>query len=106
MICNAAAILPECMTNLRLELRPIDLRHSGANSDNSIPRHASCTNLDEPFQPARNFESGVSNEMMIVRVCGKFIPMLPEFGLGYFLSRMDNGYYRLVSTTAFVMEPS
>jgi hypothetical protein len=105
MICNAAAILPECMTNLRLELRPIDLRHSGANSDNSIPRRASCTNLDEPFQPARNFESGVSNEMMIVRVCGKFIPMLPEFGLGYFLSRMDNGYYRLVSTTAFVMEP-
>ncbi len=106
MVCNTAAILPNCMTTLRLELRPIDLRHSGANSDNSIPRRASCTNLNRPFRPARNFESGVANEMMIVRACGKFVPMLPEFGLGYFLSRMDSGYYRLVSTTAFVMEPS
>jgi hypothetical protein len=106
MICNSAAILPDCMTTLRLELRPIDLRHSGANSQNSIPRQASCTDLENPFQPARNFESGIANEMMIVRACGKFVPMLPEFGLGYFLSRMDGGYYRLVSTTAFVMEPT
>ena len=105
MICNTAGIIPNCMTNLRLEMRPIDLRHSGANSANQIPRRASCTNLNNPFQPARNFTSGTANEMMIVRACGKFSPMLPEFGLGYFLSRMDGGYYRLVSTTAFVMEP-
>ncbi|AGI66828.1 hypothetical protein OAN307_c11260 [Octadecabacter antarcticus 307] len=106
MICNAAAIIPDCMTMLRLELRPIDLRHSGSESENSIPREASCTDLSYPFQPARNFQSGIANEMMIVRACGKFVPMLPEFGLGYFLSRMDGGYYRLVSTTAFVMEPA
>lgn len=106
MICNGAAILPDCMTNVRLELRPIDLRHSGSNASNSIPRHASCTNNNNPFQPARTFQSGISNEMMVVRACGKFVPMLPDFALGYFLSRMDGGYYRVVSTTAFVMEPA
>lgn len=105
MICNAAAIIPDCMTMLRLEMSPIDLRHTGPNSENSIPRNVSCTNLNNPFKPARNFKYGVANEMMIVRACTKFVPMLPEFGLGYFLSRIDNGYYRLVSTTAFVMEP-
>ena len=106
MAFNSTAIIPDCMTNLRLELRPIDLSHAGANSERSVPRRASCTDLENPFQPARNFESGIANEMMIIRACSLFVPMLHEFGLGYFLSRMDNGYYRLVSTTAFLMEPA
>lgn len=105
MICNSAGIIPDCMTNLRLEMRPIDLRHAGANSTNEIPRAASCTNLSNPYEPSREFTNGTANEMMIVRACGKFAPMLPTFGLGAFLSQMDSGYYRLVSTTAFVMEP-
>lgn len=103
MICNVAGVLPNCMTNVRLELQPIDLDISGTTS--SLPRDASCTDLSNPFELSRNFEAGVNNEMMIVRACGKFAPMLPEFGLGYFLSRMDDGYYRLVTTSAFVMEP-
>jgi len=107
MVCNAAGIIPNCMTNLRLEMRPIDLRHTGSNATNQIPRSASCTNLNRPFQPARNFTAGTANEMMVVRACGLFVPMLPEFGLGYFLSRMrGDGNYPLVSTTAFVMEPA
>lgn len=103
MICNVAGVLPDCMNSVRLELQPMDLRASNAASN--IPRDASCTNLSNPFEVPRNFEAGRDNEMMIVRACGKFAPMLPEFGLGYFLSRMDGGYYRLVSTSAFVMEP-
>ena len=106
MVCNAAGILPNCMQSVRLEMRPIDLRHSGSNATNSIPRAASCTNVNNPFQPARNFTNGQANEMMIVRACGVFRPMLiPGMGVGYQLNQGAQGHYRLVSTSAFVMEP-
>lgn len=106
MICNAAGIIPNCMVNLRLEMRNIDLRHTGANATNEIPREASCTDLQSPDQAPRNYTNGVANELMVVRACGLFTPMLPEFGLGYFLSRMrPDGTYPLVASTAFVMEP-
>jgi hypothetical protein len=106
MICNSAGIIPNCMTNLRLEMRPIDLRHTGSDATNEIPRDASCTDIEDATQAPRNYTNGVSNELMIVRACGLFSPMLPEFGLGYFLSRIrGDGYYPLVASTAFVMEP-
>lgn len=106
MVCNAAGILPDCMTNVRLEMRPIDLRFSGVNSENSIPRAASCTNVNNPGLPAREFRAGAANQMMIVRACGVFKPMIvPGVGVGYQLNQGTQGRYRLVSTTAFVMEP-
>ncbi len=105
MICNSAGILPDCMNNLFLEMRTIDLRFSGQDANNTVPREASCTDVVQPYETPRVFDFGSANEMMIVRACGRFAPMLPEFALGYFLSRMDAGYYRVVSTTAFVMEP-
>ncbi|SLN40180.1 TadE/TadG family type IV pilus assembly protein [Pseudooctadecabacter jejudonensis] len=106
MICNAAGILPECMTNVRLEMRTLNMRHVGNQSTNSIPRSASCTNLNQPFLPARNFENGAANQMMIVRACGVFKPMLiPGVGVAYQLNQGPQGRYRLVATSAFVMEP-
>lgn len=106
-ICNGAGLLgDDCMTKVRVEIIALDMRVQNGVSASTIPREASCTDVDQPFLPARNFVTGVPNEMMVVRVCGLFTPMLPEFGLGYFLSRMrPDGYYPLVSTTAFVMEP-
>lgn len=106
LICNAAGVLPDCTTNVRLEMRPIDLFHTGDDEDNSIPAEASCTDVNNPTEPSREFTAGVSNEMMVVRACGIFSPMLPTFGLGYFLSNFTDGRYRLVSTSAFVMEPA
>ena len=100
MICNAAGILPNCMTQLRLEMQPID-----PNNWSNIPRHASCTNINNPFAPARNFQNGVDNQIMIVRACAILSPMLPSMGLGYFLAQGDQGYYRLTAMSAFVMEP-
>lgn len=105
MICNTAGLIPDCQNALRLEMRPLSMRFDGHQSDNSIPRAASCTNVNNPFEPARNFTSGLPNQMMVVRACGVFSPMLPTFGLGAWLSQGAGGKYRLVSTTAFVMEP-
>lgn len=107
MICNAAGILPECMTNVRIEMRRIDLRISSWAEGNSLPRHASCTNLNEPFLPARSFNNGGSNQLMVLRVCGVFKPMLlPGVGVAFQLNQGHQGRYRLVSTSAFVMEPT
>lgn len=100
MVCNAAGIIPNCMQQLRLEMRPID-----PENWSNIPRAASCTDVNDPFAPARNFTNGNENEIMIVRACAIFSPMLPSMGLGYFLAQGPQGYYRLVSTSAFVMEP-
>ncbi len=100
MICNGTAIIPNCTTQLRLEMRPIDLRNWS-----NIPNDASCTDVADPFKPSRNFSNGSANQMMIVRACGVFTPMLPNLGLGYLLAKGDHGHYRLVSMSAFVMEP-
>ena len=50
--------------------------------------------------------NGSQNQVMLLRACGLFEPMLPDFALGWTLSRMeDDGHYRLHATSAFVMEP-
>jgi len=105
-VCNGAGLIQDCMTKVRLEMVNLDMRAQNGVGNGTIPREASCTDVTQPFLPARNFVNGTPNEMMVVRACGLFTPMLPEFGLGYFLSRMrSDGFYPLVSTTAFVMEP-
>jgi len=107
LVCNAAGLLgDDCMTKVRLEMVAVDMRVQNGMGASTMPREASCTDVNDPFLPARNFVNGVPNEMMIVRACGLFEPMLPDFALGYFLSRMrSDSLYPLVSTTAFVMEP-
>ena len=107
MVCQAAGIIDNCMQQVRLEMVNIDLWATVVNGTLPIPREASCTDSADPYLPARNFVHGVANEMMVVRACGLYKPMLPEFGLGFFLSRIrdEDRFYPLVSTTAFVMEP-
>ena len=106
MLCNAAGILPDCTTNVRLEMRTVDLYDAASGGGNNVPAHASCTRVDEPFDVNEEiFFNGVANEVMVVRACGIFSPMLPTFGIGHFLSNFSDGRYRLVSATAFVMEP-
>ena len=105
MICNGAGIIPNCTQQLRLEMIAVDYAVENGMGPNIVARDASCVDENDPFAPARNYQNGIANQMMVVRACGRFVPMLPETALGWFLSRMDNGYYRLVSTSAFVMEP-
>jgi len=106
MICAGAAILPDCSNNLRLEMRAVDMFGADPITD-EIPVTATCTIVNEPFELANVEFAGneaVPHQLMIVRACGAFAPMLPTFGLGAFLSA-DDGLYRVVSSSAFVMEP-
>lgn len=109
MVCNAAGIIPNCLEQLRIEMIAVDMRQHNAINPTEVAREAPCLDVTDPFQLDTQFDDGLPNETMIVRACGVFAPMLPETALGYFLSRTsgktDDQYYRLVSTTAFVMEP-
>lgn len=104
-ICNIAGIIPNCMENLRLELRPVS-----KTTWQPLAHGASCIDRSTPYNPLDNsFEAlvqpGKDNELMIVRACAIVDPIFPATGLGLQLPRDHKGGYALVSTSAFVNEP-
>lgn len=101
MICNGAGVIPDCMNQVKVEMRPIDPR-----AWSNIPLEADCIDRDEANNPTRNFANGGENQLMVVRACALFDPIFPTTGLGAQLPRKSGGAYALVSSSAFVMEPT
>lgn len=102
MVCNTSGFIKDCTNQVRLEMIGVDMWQQSSVGPTTISNVASCRDESEDY----TFENADANQVVIVRACGLFTPMLPEFGLGYFLSRQrPDGYYPLVTTTAFVMEP-
>ncbi|WP_417523747.1 TadE/TadG family type IV pilus assembly protein [Marinovum sp.] len=99
-ICDTAAIIPDCASTLRLEMKVVEPR-----AFVGIPATAECQNSAEDARPLRNFESGEDNEMMLLRACFKFKPIFPTSGLGNLLVKDADGYTAMVATSAFVQEP-
>lgn len=99
-ICDAALIIPDCLANLRLEMVSADLRDFQPPSD-----EVSCVDREEDGVPVLNFNTGLNNQMMILRACALFDPMLPTTGLGKEIPKESGGAYALVATSAYVMEP-
>ncbi|MCF2905446.1 pilus assembly protein [Octadecabacter sp. CECT 8868] len=108
MVCNAAGLIPECTERMRLEMVTVDLRVTNGVGAGKVDPVPECVDSSDPFARPIGFDNGLPNQMMIVRACARAAPMFPDSALGWFLSRMndnDPGYYRLVATSAFVMEP-
>ncbi|GAD57020.1 TadE/TadG family type IV pilus assembly protein [Limimaricola cinnabarinus] len=99
-ICDHALILPDCLTNLRLEMIPLDPRAWIAP-----PGTADCVDRADASVPLRRFTAGVQNELMLLRACSLFDPYFPTSGFGAQLSDQAGGTYALVSASAFVIEP-
>ncbi len=100
-ICSRAAIIPDCMNSLLVELRPVDkITWQTPNPA------ATCVDRTGTINPVVTVQGGGDNEMMIVRVCAVFDPFFPTSGLGLQLAKDASGAYALVSTSAFVNEPS
>ena len=99
-ICNLAGILPDCMNNIMIELRPVS-----TTTWTPLPSNPTCVDKDAVISPPITFNGGLQNEMMLVRVCALMKPMFPTTGLGLRLPREGEDYYALVATTAFVNEP-
>lgn len=101
LICDEALIIPNCMANLTLEMRPQNLRHWV-----DLPEDADCHDRSEPVAPARMFAPGAQNELMILRACAKFSPVFPTTALGASMSLDGAGDYALVSLSSYVQEPT
>lgn len=99
-ICEEATILDECESNLRLEMVQVSPRDFSA-----APTNADCINAVEDPKPVRNFQHGLDNDLMLIRACLKYKPVLPTTSLGAELNLDDDGYAQLVVTSAFVQEP-
>jgi hypothetical protein len=101
MICDNAGWLENCDETLRLEMVAVNPRNF-AQFDQS----ADCVDTSEPVQPVRGFALGQPNEMMMMRACVRFDPVFPTSGLGYALEKDGSGQARMISTAAFVQEPT
>lgn len=100
-ICAKATILPGCLQTLHLEMIPLDM-----NAYVQPASRADCIDASQPVTPQRHFENGRGGQMMFLRACYKFKPVTPIGSLNASLSKDDQGYTGLVSTSAFVNEPS
>lgn len=100
-ICDSAAVLPGCSDMLRLEMVALDMHNWSAP-----PQRADCVDLSQNVNPVRAFNPGGDNQMMMLRACYKYQPITPAGTLSSSLSKDDAGYTAIVSTTAFVHEPS
>lgn len=98
-ICEAAAFIRDCDTNLKLEMIRQD-PYAGI----SIDADADCTDLSEEVRPVRNFENGQSNELMVLRACAKVNPIFPTATLGRTVANSE-GQYALTAMSVFVQEP-
>lgn len=100
-ICNRAGVIPDCMNVLVVELRPVSTVTWQPLASGPV-----CVNRANPLVPLGNpFETGAGDELMLIRVCAKFDPVVPTTGLGFQLPKDNTGAYALISTTAFVNEP-
>ncbi|MDD9740175.1 MULTISPECIES: TadE/TadG family type IV pilus assembly protein [Marinovum] len=100
MICERAVILPDCTTNLRLEMVQRDPRGWTA-----LPGSADCTDTALEVAPVRAFVNGQTNELMVLRACAKVTPIFPITFLAPSLQKDNAGDYALLAATSFVQEP-
>lgn len=100
-ICAKTTVLPGCNETLQLEMIPVDMHNYSAP-----PAQADCADIGQEATPQRSFTNGVGGELMILRACYKFRPLTAVSTFNASLPKDDQGYTAIVSTSAFVYEPS
>lgn len=100
-ICARTVILQECEDRITIELTRVN------TSTFDLPAETiACVDRDEDINPVTAFQIGQQNDLMLVRVCVIQDAILPGTGIGLGLSVDAEGGYPLVTTSAFVTEPS
>jgi len=103
-ICQVAQIIPNCDTQLQLEMMIRNPRNFA-----TIPANVPCIDRSVSTQPVVEFTNGTHNELVVLRACLRLDPFLPTTGLGKAIvdsgDAASGGSYALVSTAAFVIEP-
>lgn len=100
-ICSLTAVINNCTSSLMIELKPID------TSTYSLPSaNAPCVDRTAKIQPVTTVQQGAGDNLMLIRVCAVVDLLFPGTGLGLALPKDASGGLDLVSSSAFVNEPS
>ena len=102
-ICDRTHFIDDCMNVVQVELRPVDMTTWGP-----LEGEPRCIDVESDIDPfdQTEYSVGTNNELMLVRVCALFRPLFPTTGLGLGMRYDNEGNYALVTTSAFVNEPS
>ncbi|PKP71383.1 MAG: hypothetical protein CVT82_02045 [Alphaproteobacteria bacterium HGW-Alphaproteobacteria-4] len=101
-ICNRMAIVPTCMQDLMVEVVEIDrATWTTARAGTAV----TCVDHSDEEDKETLIERGISDQMMLMRVCLKVKPMMPGAGAGAQMVKDATGAVALVVVTAFVNEP-
>lgn len=100
LICERAFFKGGCLDSIRIDMRAMPVSE-WANISGPAP----CVDRSEEFDPTNSFLPGQQNNLMIMRVCRLFEPILPGTGLGRRLPEGSAGEYGVRINTAFVTEP-
>ena len=99
-MCEYSLIIPNCKQDVRLEMIVADPRDW-----KPISASVSCRDREEEDPPEITLANGANNELMILRACVLFDPVLPGGGLGRKLEVVEGTGYAITSTLAYVLEP-
>lgn len=99
-ICEKASVIPNCESEMMLELQSIQ-----APSYTMPSASATCVDRSATMDPIVTFRDGPENELMILRVCALIDPLFPGTGLGLSITANTTNGFALVSTSAYVNEP-
>lgn len=102
-ICEAAFVIPNCISVVQIQLEPVDM--SDADWD-LMDFDIDCIDRTSTIDPVIRFQNGAQNELMLVRVCAVIDPVFPSMGLGAVMPKDPSGGYLLVSSSAYVNEPT
>ena len=103
-ICEQAAIIPDCLNSIQIEMQPIAITPGGTIPVRTSAKCIDQLSADDPVT-GTNYDVGQENQMMMVRVCALSKPLFPTTGIGVGMQADANGNYAIVATTAFVNEP-
>jgi hypothetical protein len=71
----------------------------------TLPTDIDCIDKSEPVTPERGFTLGQQHDLMMLRACLKFDPMLPTSRLGFKYATDGSGQSAMYAISAFVQEP-
>lgn len=108
IICDKAGAIPDCFSNLALEMTSVDPFEASQPILNGDFQDPYCVDTPEEVRGKDDqlFTPGTGSELMILRACVEINPLFFGTALGR-LVRMDpvDDQYELHVTTVFVHEP-
>ena len=103
-ICRQAAMIPDCMKSVQIEMQPVAISPGGTAVMVGPTKCVDRASTEDSLT-GTTYDAGQENEMMIVRVCALSKPLFPSTGIGVGMKVDAEGNYAIVATTAFVNEP-